>query len=133
MSRLYNDFDSVIRDRIEANINSINFPEFHANMNDLPISTDEKVRLTDKKMLKEELLRLTVHERKCADLAFERLLKTLKSKEIEVERESAKLKANDVRLFLGMTSLYADLYVARDLSNQVKFDKPSVAKNECSV
>lgn len=120
MSRLYNDFGSVVRDRIEANINSTNFPEFHANMNDLSISTDEKMGLTDKKMLKEELLRLAEHERKCADLASERLLKTLKSKEIGVGRESAKLKADGVRLFLGVTSLYADLYVARDLSNQVK-------------
>ncbi len=130
MSRLYNDFDSVMHDRIDVNINSINFPEFHAYMNDLSISTDEKMRLTNKKMLKEELLRLAEHERKCADLAFERLLKTLKLKETGVERESAKLKADGVRLFLGVTSLYADL---RDLSNQVKIDKSSVAKNECSV
>ena len=33
MSRLYNDFGSVSRDLIEANVNSINFPEFHRGLN----------------------------------------------------------------------------------------------------
>ena len=128
MSRLYNDFGSVVRDRFEANINSTNFPEFHANVNNPPISSDEKGGLTHEKMLKEELLRLAEYERNCADLASERLLKTLESKERGIGRETAKLKANGVRLFLGVTNLYADLYVARDLSNQVNFEKPSVAR-----
>ena len=31
MSRMYNDYGSITRDRLEANINSINFPGFHTS------------------------------------------------------------------------------------------------------
>lgn len=118
MSRLYNDFGSVERDRIEANINSINFPEFHNYANHSASDTEEAAAEYEKR-LKEDLLELATHERHSADIAAERLLKDLdeyKGKEGGI-RKKEKVKA--VRLFIGVTRLYADLYVARDLSNRV--------------
>lgn len=119
MSRLYNDFGSVERDRIEANINSINFPEFpkyasHEN------SDTEKATARHKRRLKEDLLELAKHERRSAEMAAERLLEDLEASGGQGGGiRKRKEKADALRLFIGVTSLYADLYVARDLSNRI--------------
>ena len=120
MSRLYNDYGSVARDRVEGNINSINFSEFHTDIVNLPDFNNEETASTREKMLKEHLLKLAEHERSCAELAFERLLKDLAGKEGSIKRESDRLKINAVRLFFEVTKLYTDLYMARDLSNRTK-------------
>ncbi len=119
MSRLCNDFGSMERDRIEANINSINFPEFHNSTNRSASDTEEAAAEHEER-LKEDLLELAIHERHSADVAAERLLKELdeyKGKEGGIRKKKEKMDA--VRLFIGVAKLYADLYVARDLSNRV--------------
>ena len=119
MSRLYNDFGSVERDRIEANINSINFPEFH-NYANHSASDTEKAAAGNERRLKEELLELATHERHSAHIAAESLLKELveyKGKEGGIRKKKEKVDA--LRLFIGAAELYADLYVARDVSNRV--------------
>lgn len=120
MSRLYNDYGSAVRDRVEANINSINFPEFHTYAGDLTGSSNEEMASSSEKMLKEDLLKLAQHERSYAEVTFERLMTDMEGKEGRIKRESEKQKANAVRLFFEVTKLYADLYVARDLSNRVE-------------
>ena len=118
MSRLYNDFGSVERDRIEANINSINFPEFHIYTNH-ETSYTERGAVEHEERLKEDLLELANHERHSADTAAERLLKELEGNGDKEGGIRKKEKADAVRLFIGVTKLYADLYVARDLSNRI--------------
>ena len=120
MSRLYNDFGSAGRDRIEANVNSINFPEFHTNLDHFNLDRNVERILSQEKTLKDDLLELALYERKCADLASERLLVELEGKNDRSAGRSEQKKAKAVRLFVGVTKLYADLYVARDLSNRIK-------------
>ena len=120
MSRLYNDFGSVRRDRIEGNINSINFPEFHTNSNLFANDHHAEQIPPQEKILKDDLLELAVYERTCADLASERLLLKLEGKTGQSLNKSDGKKANAVRLFVNVTKLYADLYVARDLSNPIR-------------
>ena len=126
MSRLYNNFGSVERDRLEANVNSINFPEFQRYADDAAVyeekTGEHEIRFKD------DLLQLAEHERDSGDTAAERLLKEMegnsgKEKGIRKKKE----KADAVRLFIGVTRLYADLYVARDLSNRV------TARKECGT
>lgn len=118
MSRLYNDFGSVERDRLEANINSINFPEFHGCA--APRTEEEGAAAAEHEVkLKEDLLELAKHERQSADVAAERLLGELEGKGEAGGARKKKEKADAIRLFIGVTRLYADLYVARDLSNRV--------------
>lgn len=69
--------------------------------------------------LKEDLLELAKHERQSADVAAERLLGELEGKGEAGGARKKKEKADAIRLFIGVTRLYADLYVARDLSNRV--------------
>lgn len=122
MSRLYNDFGSVIRDRLEANINSINFPEFHAHSGDIlvPAKHDSNSDSSNEEKLKGDLLRLAQDERQNADVALLKLLSDLKEKPGGHGIGSQDRIANAVRLFTGVTKLFADIYVARDLSNRIQ-------------
>lgn len=116
MSRLYNDYGSFARDQSEANVNSVNFPDFHKTHKNGPITVSESHQETqDWTQPKNDLLLLAQYEREMADLVGERLLSSLKSDGLRKDRS----KADGVKLFMGVTALYADLYVARDLSNYV--------------
>lgn len=116
MSRLYNDFGSVERDRLEANINSINFPEFH-NGSSRAYSHSEIAE--NGRRLKEELLELAEFERQSVDVASENFLRDLDGVLGAGGGRRETDKANAVKLFIGVSKLYADLYVARDLSNRI--------------
>lgn len=120
MSRLYNDFGSVERDRVEANVNSVNFPDFHGCTDRAGGWTEGEGAARHEMRLKEDLLELARHERASAEGAAERLLGEVEGKgEGGGVRKRKKEKADAIRLFVGVTRLYADLYVARDLSNRV--------------
>ena len=116
MSRLYNDYGSFARDQSEANINSVNFPDFHNRCKNGPNTHLEAHQETqDWTQSKNSLLLLAQYERELVDLVGERLLSNLKSSALRKDSS----KADGVKLFMGVTALYADLYVARDLSNYV--------------
>lgn len=119
MSRLYNDFGSVERDRLEANINSINFPEFDERLHHVKSSTGTTTARREQRP-KKELLALADFERQNAEVASEKLLLVLETGAESGEPPTRKRKADAVRLFVGVTTLYADLYVARDLSNRIE-------------
>ena len=105
MCRMYNDFGSVIRDRQDKNLNSVNFVEFGANgtaTRDLPI--------------KDELFRLAEYERDCWNQAMARL-DTLAQGDGQKKRTLRKLK-----LFCDVTDLYGQIYVARDIGSRTQHD-----------
>lgn len=110
MSRLYNDYGSIVRDRAEANLNSVNFPEFHE-----PFSKDSADNEDREHGLKTELLRLAQYERDCVEAAAERFDKDLRQTPGNAQRV-----ADGLLLFTGVAKVYADIYVAKDLSNRVE-------------
>jgi hypothetical protein len=103
MCRQYNDFGSIARDRTERNINSINFPEFH----------DEEGKVDEKK-LKAELFEIAEYERECLKLATSKL-----------EEKVPQMVLIVFRLFVDVTDLYGQIYVARDIgvANQTQSKK----------
>lgn len=116
MSRMYNDYGSITRDRLEENINSINFPEFHTS----PIH-DPEAKEQD---LKTNLLALAQYERQCADTIVERLVA-----ELRTSLGDGAAKARGLTLFVGVTRLYADMYVAKDFSDpkrKANFEKNGI-------
>jgi len=120
MSRLYNDFGSLARDRLEANINSVNFPEFHPLSRNSRSWSGEDSQAMKEGYLKRELLELAELERRNSDQAQERLISDI---EADTQGAGARIrmrKVKAVRLFAGVTGLYADIYVARDLSNRIE-------------
>lgn len=116
MSRLYNDYGSVARDRAEGNINSIDFPEFYTSPHDNALSGEGQA--AKEVRLKADLLGLAQYERECAGTVAERLVKDLRR-----GFGDGKTKARCVMLFVGVVDLYADMYVAKDLSNRIKKSK----------
>ena len=117
MSRLYNDYGSLARDRKEANINSANFPEFHrSHAPGRSALNGEEHTVIKESRLKADLLEIAKYERESADSVGQKLLEKLKASGSNKERG----KADGVTLFMGVTSLYADMYVQRDLSNHIQ-------------
>jgi hypothetical protein len=109
MSRPYNDYVSIPRDSLEKNLNSVNLPEFH--------SAVHKIEAGDKRTAKDDIRDLADYERRCAMLAAQTLLDALES---TMTDSGAKLKRNRLVLFLEVTQLYADIYLANDLTNLAK-------------
>jgi len=93
--RMFNDYGSLDRDKKEANLNSMFFPEFNG---------EDK----DDKILRDELVNLTKYERKCLALSFEEL------KEACGERHQRIYDM--VRLFYNASEIYTEVYEVKDLS-----------------
>ena len=114
MTRLYNDYSSIARDRAESNVNSVNFPEFHseraggAGQTDLPVTSELRA--------KDNLLRLARYERSCVKGSFQALAEALG----DVTAASGPRLQDALALFVGVTNLWADMYVAKDLTNRVR-------------
>ncbi|KAI9697360.1 MAG: hypothetical protein M1820_007866 [Bogoriella megaspora] len=95
MCRQYNDYGSVDRDKLEGNLNSIQFPEFAS-------TSDEDA--------KAQLLILAEYERHCLDIAQERLQESELSTEV----------SEALRLFVRVTDLFGQIYVARDIASRMR-------------
>lgn len=116
MSRMYNDYGSFARDQIEANINSVNFPEFHNTVDDeWHTPSDGHHGPQGWAQPKKDLLVLAQYERAMAETVGDKLLFDLRSSGLRKNSS----KAASIELFMDVTALYADMYVARDLSNYI--------------
>ncbi|KAK6601227.1 hypothetical protein H4I96_06568 [Botrytis cinerea] len=96
MCRLYNDWGSVLRDRDEDNLNSIQFPEFGASS-----ATDEDLR--------RKLFNVAEYERRC----LENSLADLKE-----AASSHIFKA--IKVFCHTADMYGQMYVLKDLTPRIK-------------
>ena len=120
MSRIYNDYGSFERDQLESNINSVNFPEFHYSHNVSHGQVEREIDITEwKTQLKADLLALAQYDREGVAWVGSKLLNSLRSTGVYRDRT----KADGVELFIGVTELYADLYVKKDLSNHIETRK----------
>ena len=100
MCRQYNDFGSVSRDRQEQNLNSINFPEFKIYTREeghIDLETLEARR-------KRDLFEIAEYERLCLNAALAELEMCL---DLNLLRE--------IKLFVHVTDLYGQIYVAKDI------------------
>ena len=112
MCRQYNDYGSIKRDREERNLNSVNFPEFHAVKEDetqrQQTDLDESPKAKEDE-IKRTLFEIAEYERDCMMKAMQRL----------EERVPARV-ANMLALFVGVTDLYGQIYVARDIASRMR-------------
>lgn len=113
MSRLYNDYASIARDHAESNLNSINFPEFYSEQEG--DANQASPSITDGVRARSSLLDLAQYERICVKTSFQTLVKALdKNSASEAKLQDA------LTLFTGVTNLYANMYIVKDLTNQIK-------------
>ena len=125
MCRQYNDVGSLARDLEERNLNSVNFPEFaaersfsaHVSGNEklLSATTDGDQHLVMNNSQSEllqaqqsELWGIAAYERDCLDLAALQLRDLLEEEVME-----------KLRVFIDVTDLYGQLYVAKDLTSRI--------------
>lgn len=103
LCRMYNDYGSLRRDRDEKNLNSINFPDFHA----------ADVEGTDETALKSRLFTLAEYERENVERAFAKL------QELAGESKVQRRTLEKIRVFINVTDLYGQIYVARDIASRI--------------
>ena len=96
LCRQYNDYGSIVRDRAERNLNSVNFPEFDGG--------SEQKR-------KDDLMWLAEYEREMCVRALERL-----TTEMGLDARMKRI----LRTFVDVTDLYGQIYVARDIASRMK-------------
>ncbi|KAJ5722104.1 Ent-kaurene synthase [Penicillium malachiteum] len=97
MCRQFNDYGSHSRDQQEHNLNSLDFADFHGNSSNV----------TEKH--KQDLMQIADLERNCMEMCYEYLAK---------ETSTATLAR--IRVFIGVTDLFGQIYVARDIASRLK-------------
>ena len=107
LCRQYNDAASIPRDRLERNLNSVNFPEFSEHH---PAGEDESLEDRETRM-KKDLLWIAEYERECYTASMKHL-----GKEKEVKEETMKA----LRVFVDVTDLYGQMYLARDITTRIR-------------
>ncbi len=99
LCRIYNDLGSVLRDRREANLNSVDFPEFQVSSK--PGESEDSI--------KADLLRVAEYERKCLDGALAALRGICEEKLWRA-----------VKVFCDVTDLYGQMYMLEDLTPYIR-------------
>lgn len=135
MCRMYNDYGSMVRDKTEGNLNSLDFAEFHVTSvqsamrrkSGDPPSTNEnrpevpdncevnwnrptngmKLGAWDEKTSKEELMEIAEFERMGMELAMRRLEQIIQDKDV----------LRMVRVFVDVTDTFGLLYVQKDIAS----------------
>ncbi|KAF2248178.1 hypothetical protein BU26DRAFT_428436 [Trematosphaeria pertusa] len=115
MCRQYNDFGSVVRDQEGKTLNSVNFPEFAANEAGEAVGIRE---LSERR--KRDLLTVAEYERRC----LERVLG-----ELELSLDPGVMEK--VRLFVQVTDVYGQIYVARDIGIRRAEDSKAARAKVC--
>ncbi|KAI0554730.1 hypothetical protein F4679DRAFT_595291 [Xylaria curta] len=118
MCRMYNDYGSVERDRLEGNLNSVNFPEFQMTSNTTEVTREPSVT-GDRR--KDTLLTFAEYERKDLHEIVSRLNGEIDSAETSSEfKTREKRKMAILRMFIDVTDLYGQIYVIRDIASRMK-------------
>ena len=116
MCRMYNDYGSIQRDRLERNLNSINFPDFidgdGAGAEELANRSSSFSKVNDdasETACKEKLFHVAEYERKCLQLAI-----------AEARAVISKRTAGCLEVFINVTDLYGQIYVVKDIASRMR-------------
>lgn len=105
MCRMYNDYGSVARDRDEANLNSVNFPDYAIG------DVEGGGREVDD--LKARLFALATYERESVDMVMRSLW------ELAGDDREQKRTLERLQVFCDVTDLFGQIYVARDIASRM--------------
>lgn len=108
MCRQYNDYGSIVRDRAEKNLNSVNFPEF---CEEKATGAGPKTVAQLEQKLKDGLMWVAEYERECCMTALDRL-----ENETGLDARTKRI----LKMFVDVTDLYGQIYVARDIASRMR-------------
>ena len=106
--RQYNDYGSIVRDRAEKNINSVNFPEFCGEES---TGAAPKTVAQSEQKFKDDLMWVAEYERECCMTALDRL-----ENETGLDARTKRI----LRMFVDVTDLYGQIYVAKDIASRMR-------------
>jgi hypothetical protein len=106
MCRIYNDYGSILRDRKERNLNSVNFSEFHDHSETLHNNGMNCTFATTDEVLRQKLMQVATYERSGLDSAMERLKPKISMKTWKA-----------IQVFVNVTDLFGQVYVVRDIND----------------
>lgn len=112
MCRQYNDYGSIVRDRAERNVNSVNFPEFHEGLGLYEANGGEESERGGEQgedEIRTTLFEIAQYERECVRIARQRL-----------EGMVSRPVRSVLGLFVDVTDLYGQIYVARDIASRMR-------------
>lgn len=95
---MHNDLGSVARDRLENNLNSLDFPEHH--------KTEETAQ---DQTLKDRLMWLSAYERKCLNLTLQ-----------DLKVIGGELQVRLMILFIYVTDMFGQMYLEKDIASRMK-------------
>ncbi|KAK8137398.1 hypothetical protein PG984_005338 [Apiospora sp. TS-2023a] len=111
--RQYNDYGSVARDRAEGNLNSLDFPEFAEEDDDVGLILKlQQYQGQDDARKKADLLAIADIERECVDHVMGMLCEELR----RGRKGDGKIRA--LKAYVDTVELYRQIYVVRDISKQ---------------
>ncbi|KAL1626218.1 hypothetical protein SLS54_003053 [Diplodia seriata] len=142
MCRMYNDYGSVRRDRVEGNLNSVDFAEFaayttknnrydgggNAINNGAEVNGDDDDNDGDEEeeeeAKKKALFHLAEYERECLGAALARLQQAGQDQAASASASASagggwRRKMAVMRLFCDVTDLYGQVYVVRDMGTRM--------------
>ena len=111
MCRQYNDYGSIARDCSENNLNSVNFPEFHEEEKSHCYAnghTHSGKSTKSEGEICHKLFQIANYERECLNLALQRL-----------KGEIIQPTWKALEVFIGVTDLYGQIYVERDINSRI--------------
>ncbi|KAL4905807.1 hypothetical protein BDW74DRAFT_177509 [Aspergillus multicolor] len=114
LCRQYNDYGSILRDREEGTLNSVNFPELWEHMAPSDVRAciaDSEPEQPDEQAMKDDLMWIAEYERECCHRALEKLLE-----ESSLDERECRV----LRTFVDVTELYGQIYVARDIASRIE-------------
>ena len=106
--RQYNDYGSIVRDRAEKNLNSVNFPEFCGEES---TGAAPKTVAQSEQKFKDDLMWVAEYERECCMTALDRL-----ENETGLDARTKRI----LRMFVDVTDLYGQIYVAKDIASRMR-------------
>ncbi|ODM14970.1 hypothetical protein SI65_09722 [Aspergillus cristatus] len=109
MCRQYNDYGSIVRDRAEKNLNSVNFPEFCEDAEKAGAGPKTVAQVEQK--LKDNLMWVAEYERECCMTALDRL-----ENETGLDTRTKRI----LRMFVDVVDSYGQIYVARDIASRMR-------------
>ena len=122
MSRMYNDYGSLTRDRKEKTVNSVNFPEFNkattpvigggggeGDHDDKNKNNDDVVGNKEEQARKAALMELAEFERDGVEDCLARLKMCCKPRSVKM-----------LELFYRVADTYGQIYVLKDISSRMK-------------
>ena len=117
---MFNDFASVSRDHTECNLNSLNFPEFSNSPEEQDEPQQGNETGKEEPGSRDSLLHLGEYHREASLRVLNNLVEEVRENTANMSDLQGDTQCKGLELFVHVTGLFADMYLAKDLTNSAR-------------